>query len=273
MKKTKMADLAILLTITALAALVSLLLKANFFISTLLLFGLPSLFLSYKNFKAIKKTAIFSFLITVPFTLLFDYLISVDRGWHIVSTVFNFRLFGIVALEQFIWAFLWVYQIIVFYEYFLDQQKTANPLTFLLKIFSKKTWAVTKRMEVFSIVIFAGLLGFISFVLINPVFIKVGYAYFWLGLIFGVVPLSIFLIKFPNFWKKFIIVTVYFFFMAIIVEFIGLKLNHWAFPGNHYIGVMNFFGFRIPLEEIILYFFISTPAILSYYEFLDDDRK
>ena len=73
MKKTKMADLAILLTITALAALVSSLLKANFFISTLLLFGLPSLFLSYKNFKAIKKTAIFSFLITLVPQALFEF--------------------------------------------------------------------------------------------------------------------------------------------------------------------------------------------------------
>lgn len=268
-----MTDLAISLIITAFAALISLLFKTNFFISTLLLFGLPSIFLSYKNLKAIKKTAIFSLLITVPFTLLFDYLISVDQGWHIVSTIFNFRLFGVVTMEQFVWAFLWAYQIIIFYEYFLNKQKRISPIAFFLKLFNKKNEIISKRMEIFSIILLMGVLAIIAVILISPDFLRVNYAYFWLGLIFGIFPLSAFIIKFPNFWLRFLKITAYFFFSAIMVELIGLKLNHWIFPGNHYLGILGFFGYQIPLEEFFLYFLISTPAILSYYEFLDDDKK
>lgn len=269
----KIFDLVISLSLTVFGALISLLLKTNFFVSTLLIFGFPSTYLSYKNRSSVKKSAAFSCLFTVPFTFLFDYLISLDRGWHITNSIFNFRLFGVIALEQFVWTFLWAYQIIIFYEYFLDKQKRLPPIAFFEKLFNKKVKIISRRMEVFSIILFTGLLGFISIILVNPALIKIGYAYFWLGLIFGIVPLSIFLIKFPNFWKKFIGVTAYFLLIGIIIEFIGLKLNHWTFPGNNYIGIANFFGHKIPLEEIILYFIISTPAILSYYEFLDDDRK
>lgn len=273
MKSNKTIDLVFLLVISIFAAVTSLLLKANFFISTLLFFGLPSLFISFKNKKAVKKSVVFAFLITVPFTFLFDYLITVDKGWHIVGSIFNFRIFGIVAIEQFVWTFLWAYQIIIFYEYFLDQHKQTALSTLILKLFNRKKELVSKRMELFSLILFISLLVFILLVFVNPSSLKINYAYFWLGLIFGIIPLSVFLIKFPNLWLKFIKITAYFFILAVIAEFVGLKLNHWIFPGNHYLGMIGFFGYRIPLEEFFLYFLISTPALLSYYEFLDDDRK
>lgn len=262
MKSNKTIDLVLLLVISIFAAATSLLLKANFFVSTLLFFGLPSLFISFKNKKAVKKSVVFAFLITVPFTFLFDYLITVDKDWYIVGSMFNFRLFGIVAIEQFIWTFLWAFQIIVFYEYFLDKHKQTSLNEFL-----------SKRMTLFSLVLFAVFLAILFLAAVNPSSLKVNYAYFWLGLIFGIVPMTIFLIKFPGLWLKFIKITAYFFVLAAITEFMGLKLNHWIFPGNHYLGKIGFFRYQIPLEEFFLYFLISTPVILSYYEFLDDDRK
>lgn len=262
MKANKTADLIFSLAISVFATIVSLLFKANFFISTLILFGLPSIYISYKDKNLVKKSAAFAFLLTVPFTFMFDYLITVDKGWHIVNSIFNFRLFGIVAIEQFIWAFLWAYQIIIFYEYFLDKQNGINLLTL-----------ISKRMKLFSLILFAALLAIAVFISANPSSLRINYAYFWLGLIFAITPLLIFLIKFPNFWLKFSKITAYFFLLAVMIEFVGLKLNHWVFPGNHYLGMIGFFGYRIPLEEFYLYFLISTPALLSYYEFLDDDTK
>lgn len=273
MKTNKTADLIFSLAISVFAAIVSLLFKANFIISTLLLFGLPSFYISYKNKNLIKKSAVFSFLITVPFTFLFDYLISIDKGWYIVDSVFGFRAFGVVTIEQFIWAFLWAYQIIIFYEYFLDKHKKMALLALVLKLFNKNKEVVSKMMELFSLTLFFALLIIIVLISVFPSSLKINYAYFWLGLIFAAIPLVIFLIKFPNLWLKFIKISAYFFILAVMTEFIGLKLNHWIFPGSHYLGLIGFFGYRIPLEEFFLYFLISTPALLSYYEFLDDDRK
>jgi hypothetical protein len=58
-----------------------------------------------------------------------------------------------------------------------------------------------------------------------------------------------------------------------MVEYIGLKLGHWNFPGEHFIGFANFFGFVIPYEEILFYFILFAPGVLVYYEFFDDDCK
>ena len=273
MDKKKFIDLALLLVIATLATLFSLFFRASFFVSTLLFFGFPSLYLSFKNRKAVKKSALFAFLISFPLTFIFDYLISVDRGWYIVGTLLNFRLFGIVAVEQFVWSFFWINYIILFYEYFLNRHKKKSFFYYLLSLFKKKGGVVSKRMEFLSLFLFIVFLAFVSLVFINPLFLRIGYAYFWLGLVFGIIPLSIFLIKFPNFLLRFSKITAYFFVLAVIVEYVGLKLNHWTFPGNHYLGILNFFGFKIPFEEVFLYFLVSTPAILAYYEFFDDDRK
>lgn len=273
MKLNKTKDLVFSLTISISAAAISLLIKANFLISTLLIFGLPSIYISYRDKNLVKKSVAFAFLLTVPFTFLFDYLITVDKGWHIVNYIFNFRLLGVVAIEQFIWTFLWAFQIIIFYEYFLDKQKKINLLALISKLLGRKNAFISKRMKLFSLILFAALLIIAVFISVNPSGLRINYAYFWLGLIFAVIPLLIFLTKFPNFWLKFSKITAYFVLLAVMVEFVGLKLNHWVFPGNHYLGMIGFFGYRIPLEEFFLYFLISTPALLSYYEFLDDDRK
>ena len=73
--------------------------------------------------------------------------------------------------------------------------------------------------------------------------------------------------------SRFIKVTAYFLVLALLVEYVGLRLDHWNFPGLHYIWKINYLGHHIPIEELLFYFILSTPGILSYYEFLDDDRR
>ncbi len=268
-KKNKKIDLLILIFIPILTAFVLLFYRENFLISTILFFGTPSLYLAVRHKKALKKTFIFSLLFSVPLTFIFDYLIAKDKGWHIVSSILPFRIFGIVAFEQFIWAFLWVFYIVIFYEYFLDKQEKRSIFSFLFT----KSETITRPMEYFALVLFTLLLFFTFFAFFCPTYLKIDYAYLVLGTIFGIIPLSIFLFKFPNFSVRFLKATFYFFFLALIIEYVGLKLNHWIFPGSNFIGVENFFGFMIPYEEIMIYFVLSTPIVLSYYEFFDDDRR
>lgn len=269
MKKNKKIDLAVLIFIPILTALVSLAYKENFLVSTILFFGAPSLYLALRHKNALKKTLLFSLLFSVPLTFIFDYLIAKDKGWHIVSTVFSFRIFNIVVVEQFIWAFLWIFYIVIFYEYFLDKQEKRSIFSF----FSKTKAIITKPMEYFALLLFTLLLFFIFIAFFSPTYLKIDYSYLALGTIFGIIPLSIFLFKFPNFSVRFSKATLYFVFLAFIIEYVGLKLNQWTFPGNHFVGMVSFFGFAVPYEEILIYFILSTPAVLSYYEFFDDDRR
>lgn len=268
MKLNKKTDLIILIAITLLSALIAIFCKANFLLSTFLLFGLPCVYLVIRNKKALLKTFLFALLCSVPLTFIIEYLVAKDNGWQITNSMFSFRIFDLIALEQFLWGFFWFFYIVIFYEYFLDKPEKKT----LLSFFSKKL-VITKRMEYFAMILFTALLLFISVVLISPSLIRINYAYLVLAIILVVIPLTLFLIKFPNFYTRFSKVTLYFFFVAIIVEYTGLRLDLWNFPGTHYIGTLNFFGHRIPYEEVLFFFVLSIPAALSYYEFLDDDQR
>jgi hypothetical protein len=265
--RNRQIDLIVLAVLPIVLASVCLYFGANFAISTFILFGVPLFYLLLRMIgrtRLIIKTSIFAFLFSIPFTLIFDYLMVRDRGWFIEKSIFPYRLFGVIAIEQFIWSFLWVLFVVVFYEYFLESHSKKS-------VFA--TSSISRRMEFFAIMLFSLLAIFILVIFINPHFLQISYAYLTLGIILGIIPLSIFLFKFPNLTYKFSKITAYFFFLDVVVEYVGLSLNHWSFPGNHFLGTLVVSGFVLPYEEILIYFIVSTPGILAYYEFLDDDQR
>ena len=70
MKKSKIIDLIILLVYSTIGALLCPLLKINAFGSVMVFFGLPSLYLTIKNIKYVKKAIIFSLATNVVSALL-----------------------------------------------------------------------------------------------------------------------------------------------------------------------------------------------------------
>ncbi len=257
----KKFDLLTLLLVTLFSAIVSLYLQINFLSSTILIFGLPSLYLAFKLKNQIKKVAIFSLIFSIPFTFIFDYLIVKDHGWYIVQTIFPFRLFDVVVLEQFVWGFIFVFYTIIFYEYFLDKKSR------------KKDPIIARGMKWLSLGLLLSLSLFIYLVIYFSEVVRLNYAYAVLGILFGALPLTFFLVSMPKFTRRFLKGFSYFSVVALINEYVSLYLHHWIFPGNNFIGTTNFFGFKIPYEEIFFYFIIAAPIIFTYYEFFDDDRK
>ena len=128
-------------------------------------------------------------------------------------------------------------------------------------------------MLIFTLFISLFTLVMITLIFKDASLVVIPYAYVILGVTVGLVPLLLFLRHFPHFYLRFLLITLYFIFVSILVEYAGLELNQWTFPGSHYLWQFNFFGYRIPVEEFIFYFVLSTPAFLAYYEYLDDDRK
>lgn len=254
-------EIPILIIVTLFSTFLTLYLKSNFLSSTILIFGIPGLYLATKEKIHVKKVALFSLLFSVPFTFLADYLIVRDHGWYIVSTIFPFRLFNTVVLEQFVWGYLFIFYTTIFYEYFLDKKSR------------KKDLLITSRMKWLSIVLFACLGLFIYMVIYFDHLLRLPYAYAILGAVFGIIPLMSFLLFFPKFTKRFSRGITYFSAIALINEYASLTLHHWIFPGNHFLGTILFFGFPVPYEEVFFYFIISAPMIFTYYEFFDDDLK
>ncbi len=175
-----------------------------------------------------------------------------DLSWFVPNTIFPFRLFGIVPLEDLIWGFFLSYSAVIFYENFTargKQQQGSNKMKYLTGI---------------SIALVA---IFLLLERLNPAILVIQYAYFWVGFVFFILPTVVFLKIFPNKFKKFTKTAIYFFVVAILFEFTGLQLRQWVFPGVHYIGMVDTFGVKFPFEELLFWFILGPTSILSVYVF------
>ncbi|PIN79686.1 hypothetical protein COV16_02945 [Candidatus Woesearchaeota archaeon CG10_big_fil_rev_8_21_14_0_10_34_8] len=257
-KELKRLDIILLILFPLLAVIISLAIKANFLTSALLFYGVPAIWLSYRTKHMIKKTALFSIILTVPFTIVIDYIATIDKAWTVIVSIFPYRLFGVIPIEDFIFGFIFVYSIIIFYEHFLDKGKHK---------------LIDKRMKYFIMPLILMLIVFFFVLITTPEILVIKYAYLWLGIIFLLIPTVTFLSFFPRLLSKYAKTAVYFFIIAFLFELTALQLNQWTFEGVHFIGWFEVLGHRFPIEEPIFYFTLCTTAILSYFEFFDDDRK
>lgn len=253
-------DFIILSSLIVFSRVMSVFLHASFFISTILFFGLPALYLTIriKDTKAIKKAGLFALLSMIPIAAL-DVFAVTNKSWLVPSSIFSFRIFDIVPLEDLIWGGLLIYTTVLFYEYFLDRGKN------MLKI---------NKLARMVVIFFVTLLFFgVIFLYLNPEFLKIPYYYFWGGIIFILVPTIAFLIFYPKLIHKFLIAGLYFFFLGLVFEITGLELRQWEFPTMGLLGWVDVFNYRFPAEELLFWLILFSSATLSYYEFLFDDRK
>ena len=242
-----------------LAAIISFAIKANYFISIVLFFGIPSLILSFKNKKLIKKAALFALVLGFPTTLILDHMAHSAKAWFILQSVLPFRLFGTVTGESILWGFLIVYFIVMYYEYFLEHK------------LKDKLYAPNLK---YLMMLFFGLfLLFLTVLITNPALLYVDYFYLKAGLLLGLLPILSVLFQFPNLLTKFFKTGAYFFYLTFIMEITALKLGQWTFPGEQFLGWVTLFGVAFPFEELFFWMILGAIAILSYYEFFDDDRK
>lgn len=257
-KEERKLDLFILLLMPLVSTILSLSFKTKFLVSTLLFFGLPAAYLSYKNKDSVKKSALFSLIFSLPLTLMIDYIGTDTKTWLINFSVFDYRLFGKIALEQFVWSFLSVYLVVIFYEYFFEKGKE--------KI-------IEKKMKYFVMGVSVVLLLFFIFLFTRPELLKLPYFYLIVGCVLTVIPGLTTFSFFPKLFSKFVKAGSYFFVLFLLEELVGIHLNHWSFPGNQFIGWVNLFGFQFPFEELFFFIILGAIGVLSYYEFFDDDRK
>jgi hypothetical protein len=259
MKKRESIDLALILIWPIVATVISLFLKTNSLWTLFLFFVLPSLYLGYRGKEYVKKVLIYSTITTIPLMIWIEYIAEITGTWFVPSTSFPFKLFGLVAIEVILWAFLTAFFILIFYEYFINKHRT------------KKLY--TSRLKHIGI---AGLilLGiFIFLFLIAPSLLKIPYFYMFFGVILLLIPFLVQMLKYPKTTSKFFLAGAYFFYFHFILEVVGLKLGLWTFPGTDFIGWINIFGVGFPIEELIFWFILLALTTISYYEYFDDDEK
>jgi hypothetical protein len=231
--------------------------KINYLESLILVFGIPSLYLSFRDRKIVKKVALFSLLVSIPIALFVELISVHDQAWVVPNTVFPFRLFGFSPIENYIWQFITVYIILIFYEHFCD--KKFRP-------------SISKRIRIMDAVLYS--LAFMAVLLFlnESKFLHIAYPYLWFCIPFFIIPIILFLWKYPHFFKSFLIVQIFFLYIHLIFEVIGVKLSHWIYPSNHFIGWVSIAGQRFPVEEFVFVMIIGAFAACSYYEFFTDKK-
>lgn len=249
-------DIYILSFFPILAITFSLSFKLNFLASTIFFFCVPAVYLSIRTKKAIIRSLLFSTPFSLIAGLVIDHIAAFDRSWY-VPTIFPFRIFNTVPLEDLFWAFSLIYLIIIFYEHFLDKGNHK---------------ALGRRMKFFLYSSLSLLVLFILLVINNSNVLHVDYWYLKLGLFLLLIPAITFLVSFPRYVGKFLKTSPYFFFMGLSQEITALHQGYWAFPGKHFIAWVNIIGYRFPFEEFFFWLVIFSACVLCYFEFFDDNH-
>lgn len=209
------------------------------------------------NFLWLKKSRFKIFLFSLVSLVLFAFPIELATRlanvWD-VQSIFP-RPFGLIPLENMIFAFLNFFWVLSFYEYFVDFDKTKN--------ISKKFKVLTGLYIVLSVVVY----GLFSY---NKNLIAVNYLTMAVPIL--IVPMAIIFWRNPHLLPKTILPTIFFAMVFFIYEAISLQIGSWWWPGN-YLYSINFYGKIFPLDDIIIWYFLSTPALIGGYEFFADDFK
>lgn len=252
-------DLPILLLLPIIAAVVSLALKTNYFWTIIFFLGTPSVYLSFREPRYIKKTFVFSLLASIPAIVVIDFIGQKTGQWIIPSSVSPIRLFGTTQVEQLLWAFLNFYSVIIFYKHFLDRH------------YSRKVWG--RRLK-YVVIIGLLLMGpFLLFLWQKPEILNIPYFYFLFGLALIAVPAIGEPLKKPNLASRFLKTATYFFYLSFIFEITALQLGCWIFPSTQFVGWIEVSSIRFPIEELIFWIILFSMAVLGVYEKFDEEEK
>ena len=231
-------------------------LKITYLESLILVFGIPATYLSFRSKEKVYKIALFSLLASIPVAVIVELIAYWDKAWVVTQSVFPIRLFGFSPIENYIWQFLTVYLIIIFYEQFC--KNSFRP-------------TISKRIVIMASFLYS-LMAVLSvaFYFESPL-LHISYPYVWFCVPFFIIPVVSFLWKYPRFLFGFLKVQLYFLYIHMIFESIGVKLGHWIYPSTHYIGWVTFIGQNFPLEEFVFVMLIGAMAACTYYEYFAND--
>lgn len=250
-------DLIFIFLFPIISFLITILLKPPWILSIILFFGVPSCWLSIRDFSKIPKAVLFSISL-IPITFIINSLVRADKSWQVSKSIFPIKIINFHTIEETLWVFLFIYYLVLFYENFIEKDKDNT---------------IKKRAKYSLIIVLLLVSGFLFAKLIDPSILTIKYFYLLAGLCIFLFPIIAFLIAYPHMISKLLKASVYFFYVSILNEISGVYMNYWSFPGENYLGWINMLSIGIPIEEFIYFFLLGSTGFLVYYEFFYDDRR
>lgn len=262
MKKTNhKQDLIVLFILLFVAVFYAYLTKGTYLGNNLfsgIVLTIPSvIYLGLRKKKNWKKLILASLIFGVLFGFALSFYAEATKSWSTNTPIFNYRVFGMSALEEILGQGIMALLVFTFYEHFFDNERKS-------KLNKRVIWAIL-----------LGIFGSLFLILLHEYlpqkFSTFEYPYVVVGTI-AILPLIYILIKRPGFLPKLVLTGVYFFILWFVIEFQAVAYNYWLYPGN-YIGWVDILGVRYPFEELFYWMMLYAPTIIVYYEFSIDDGK
>ncbi len=252
-----MLDLVILLSWVILPPVLLLIFQGNFFTSSILYLVLPSIYFSIRKPNIVLKALIVA-LAAMPLMIIFDYLAFINKAWA-VPTVFSFRFFQFIPLEDFFFTFWAIYVVIVSSHYFFPNLNlsTINKITI-------------KKSGVSLSLIF---LAFLLFYLLKPEVLIIPYYYLLLVLIAFITPALILFICCNSYRKPLFWIVAYSICLMLPYEITANMLGFWTFPSSEYIGMVHILGQSFPIEEFLAWMIFFPLATLVFAKWVTNSVK
>ena len=104
----------------------------------------------------------------------------------------------------------------------------------------------------------------------SPSFFSAPFAYAVYGAPLFLIPIMWVAYRHRHLIPKLLSITIIMALFALVYEIVGLYVGDWSYQGQ-YLGVIQMFGTRFPLEEFILWILLGTMTIVCWYEEFEDN--
>lgn len=233
--------------------------QLNFLTSTLLFFGAPSLYLTLRKPKSLKRILFGSVLFGLMFGFFLDFIAEYNHAWswpEMNGLVFPSKIFDLIPFDVVIWYFLWVFFILTFYEHFIE---------------GKEKDVISHHFRYAFVPSVISIVTVITIYLTKANLLTIPYTYLVLGLV--TMPTFIYIIwRRPRIIKKILTANIFYAALFLTFEVVALRLDQWRFPGQ-YLMKVGLLGVHFPLEEFFYWILISGCVILAFFEHWVDDER
>ena len=158
------------------------------------------------------------------------------------------RPFGLLPLENLFFAFLNFLWGLSFYEYFISRE-SRRPM-------SKRLPVLLGLYILLDVVVF-GLFAW------DQRLVSVSYA--WTGLLVLLVPSVLIFRRRPGLLRQTLLPMLFFATVFFAFEYVSLCIGSWWWPGE-YLLPARLCGRVFPIDDVIIWYFLSTPALIAGYE-------
>lgn len=215
------------------------------------------IYLSLRKRKNWPKILVSTLIFGTLFGFMFEFLAEYNKAYSVVSTLFPFKLLGVLPIDNVLGHMMMTMYTIVFYEHFIDREKHHAISKNFLHALLPAVFAIGTMLLLF---------------FLHPSTLRIGHPYLYMGLAAIVAPIYLGFER-PEFIKNMALTAIYFFFFYFIAEFFAVRYQYWIYPGNNYVGWVTILGVTFPFEELFFWMMFYAATLVSYYELFIDDHS